>query len=256
MHPILLQWNNWIIPSWHFFLVLGICIAFVSALRLSSKHHPEVSGVDLRVLMAIIYVAGYLGSRGLSMWMFDEPVSSLWTFGRMTLYGGLLLGAFCGFIFVYMRRLPKQILWNLAGISILLGIGLGRIGCFLNGDDFGRVISFDSFYSFLGVSFPNLEDPENGIIRHPVQLYESFFALGMGIFCYVRYPFLHKKFPAFGFVLLAYYAVLRFFTEFFRADNRGELFGTGLSPSQEISLLVLMGLCIVFVANFQKQKQR
>jgi len=229
-----------------YFLVLGICVAFVSVLRLVHKHHPEISGIDLRILMAITYLGGYLGARGLSMLMFSEPISGLFVFGRMTLYGGLIFGGFSGFLYAYVRKMPLHSLWNLAGIGVLLGVGIGRLGCFLNGDDFGIGIDYDSVFSFLGVSFPNLEDPKSGIIRHPVQLYEAFFALGAGIFCYLRYPVLKDVFSSLGLVLIAYYACLRFLTEFLRGDNRGELLGTGLSPSQEISLLVLMVLCIVF----------
>ncbi len=255
MYPILFQSGNWIVPSWHFFLVLGICTAFTSVLSLASRYHRNVSGLDLRLLMAVIYIAGYVGARGLSVLMFGNEGASFWSFGRMTLYGGLLLGGLSGLLFAKLRRMPIQVLWNLAGIAILLGVGTGRIGCFLNGDDFGQTISFDSPFSFFGVSFPNLEDPENGIIRHPVQLYESFFTLGMGLFCFMRYDTIKKWFPRFGFALIGYYAAVRFVLEFFRADDRGELFSTFFSPSQEISLLVLMSLFVVYMFYSQPGKQ-
>jgi phosphatidylglycerol:prolipoprotein diacylglycerol transferase len=202
--------------------------------------------------MIIVYVGGYVGARGLSMMMFGEEFSALWRLGRMTLYGGLLLGGGCGFAFALLRGLPLRILWNLAGVAILLGIGIGRIGCFLNGDDFGSVISLGSPWSVLGVSFPNLEDPAKGLIRHPVQLYESFFTLGAGIFCYLRYPQLVKSRVSLGLGLISYYAVVRFCMEFLRADDRGVLLSSGLSPSQEISLLVLMGCCLVFMLPKKK----
>jgi hypothetical protein len=40
--------------------------------------------------------------------------------------------------------------------------------------------------------------------------------------------------------------------EFLRADDRGVLLSSGLSPSQEISLLVLMGCCLVFMLPKKK----
>jgi phosphatidylglycerol:prolipoprotein diacylglycerol transferase len=79
---------------------------------------------------------------------------------------------------------------------------------------------------------------------HPTQLYESFAALLIFLFLFR----LHRRKRFTGQVIAAYavlYGLLRFLVEFVRDDPRGDIWGlttlTGLSTSQLISLLVVVG---------------
>jgi phosphatidylglycerol:prolipoprotein diacylglycerol transferase len=79
---------------------------------------------------------------------------------------------------------------------------------------------------------------------HPTQLYESFASLLIFLFLI----WLHKRKRFTGQVIATYavlYGLLRFLVEFVRDDPRGDILGlttlTGLSTSQLISLLVVLG---------------
>ncbi len=79
---------------------------------------------------------------------------------------------------------------------------------------------------------------------HPTQLYESFAAL----LIFLLLVWLHRRKRFTGQVIATYavlYGLLRFLVEFVRDDPRGDIWGlttlTGLSTSQLISLLVVIG---------------
>lgn len=93
--------------------------------------------------------------------------------------------------------------------ALALGIGIGRIGCFLTGlSDFTFGMPTDFF---LGVDFGD------GVKRHPVQLYESFsmfLFLGVFTFCMWRKNSFWIRNAFYIFVF--FYAVQRFFWEFLK----------------------------------------
>jgi phosphatidylglycerol:prolipoprotein diacylglycerol transferase len=92
-----------------------------------------------------------------------------------------------------------------------IGLGLVRIGNFLNGELYGRATSGE-----WGFIFPT--DPF-GLPRHPSQLYESFFE---GIILFVVLTIINKKTSRRGIVsasFLILYGLTRFFIEFFRQPD-------------------------------------
>lgn len=111
--------------------------------------------------------------------------------------------------------------------GVVLGHGFGRIGCFFAGCCYGAETD-----SFLGVTFPGMENPVL-----PTQLFEA-------VFEFVLFAVLligRKKFKEYNIeIYLLSYGVFRFIIEFFRGDDRGSL-GLALTPSQFLSLV-----CIVF----------
>ena len=93
--------------------------------------------------------------------------------------------------------------------SLVAGIMIGRIGCFFGGlDDFTYGIETDSF---LGYDFGD------GVLRHPVQLYESFLMAIFFLFTIMIYrkkrPFFEKKI---FYIFILYYASGRFLLEFLK----------------------------------------
>ena len=93
--------------------------------------------------------------------------------------------------------------------SLVIGITIGRIGCFMSGlDDYTYGIETNFFLAY---------DFGDGILRHPVQLYESFTMLLF--FVYVVYVYFnHKNYFEknifYQFILL--YATQRFIWEFLK----------------------------------------
>ena len=92
-----------------------------------------------------------------------------------------------------------------------IGLGLVRIGNFLNGELYGRPT--DSEWGFI---FPT--DPF-GLLRHPSQLYESF---GEGILLFVILMTINKLTKISGIIsscFLIFYGLIRFIIEYYRQPD-------------------------------------
>jgi phosphatidylglycerol:prolipoprotein diacylglycerol transferase len=154
-------------------------------------------------------------------------------------YGGFIGALAASAIFFYRHR--SLVFWraaDLAGPAIALGQAIGRIGCLMAGDDYGRPTDLPWGITFTDPDAANIGGAPLGVPLHPVQLYES-------IACLVLFGVLvrlsrHKRFD--GQVILAYtllYAIARFILEFFRGDaDRGFVFGGALSTSQFIAAIL------------------
>ena len=101
---------------------------------------PEVKLSTLSLILLVLAIVGGRGLYALTHWAdyARDPagVFRIWEGGLM-LYGGYFL-AIAGGI-VYARR-ANLLVWRAADAaapSMALGIGIGRIGCFLNGCCFG-----------------------------------------------------------------------------------------------------------------------
>ncbi|MBT8454100.1 MAG: prolipoprotein diacylglyceryl transferase [Deltaproteobacteria bacterium] len=167
--------------------------------------------------------------------------------GGLTYYGGLIAAAAFGIWFLKHEGLPLFAGMDIAAIGISLGLVFGRLGCFLGGCCFGVDTSGP-----LGVSFPPfspasesqwraglLEAPHlPSVPVHPTQLYEAFGCLAItGFLLFWLRP--RKGFDGqLMLVFVGLYAILRFFLELLRADERGELLG--LSTSQVLAIPALL----------------
>jgi len=171
----------------------------------------------------------------------------LWR-GGFVLYGGILGGFIAGSIYVIKNKLNYWKIADIAARVLALGVGIGRIGCFLAGCCYGKHTD-----SFLGVSFPvgspafrkHLELYPDLMVNHnhslpviPTQL----FSAGANFLIFIYLYFIlrkRKKYQGQLFIrFLILYSVFRFKIEFFRADDRGGIFF--LSTSQWIAILVIM----------------
>jgi phosphatidylglycerol:prolipoprotein diacylglycerol transferase len=120
-----------------------------------------------------------------------------------------------------------------------IGLGLVRIGNFLNGELYGRPT--DGTWGFI---FPT--DPY-GFTRHPSQLYEAFFE---GIFLFALLMFIGVKNNKDGVIsgsFLLAYGLIRFFIEYFRQpDSHMGFVALQLSMGQLLSIpMVIIGLILL-----------
>ena len=86
--------------------------------------------------------------------------------GGMSFHGGLI-GVIIFYLFIFKKNNQDIfiIFLDLVAITAPIGIFLGRISNFINGELVGKVTN-----SNWGVFFPNYDDK----LRHPSQLYEAF----------------------------------------------------------------------------------
>jgi len=154
-------------------------------------------------------------------------------------YGGFIGALIASALF--FRRHPRLAFWrtaDLCGPAIALGQAIGRIGCFMAGDDYGRPTQLPWGVAFTDPDAARIGGAPLGVALHPVQLYES-------AFCFVLFAILvrlsrRKRFD--GEVILAYtlfYALGRFILEIYRGDaDRGFVANGLLSTSQFIALIL------------------
>src|ERR1051325_9336014 len=159
--------------------------------------------------------------------------------GGMSWFGGLLGGV--GTALVFMRRLRLPILATLAAATPALAIGhaIGRIGCFLVGDDYGRPTDLP-----WGVAFPRGLPPTD-VRVHPTQLYEMA-ALFIVAWLLIRW----RRRGVADAVVLGRYLVLagsiRFAIEFIRVNER--IVGP-LTLAHLVSLALAIAGIVLLAAN-------
>lgn len=106
------------------------------------------------VLWAIVWaligarVSHYMFWESDAFWADPTIILSLTGAGN-SITGGLVGGMFGGWLYMRRNKLNYWEYFSILSPAVLLGQGLGRIGCFLNGDAFGKATT-----SFLGVKFP------------------------------------------------------------------------------------------------------
>lgn len=97
----------------------------------------------------------------------DAPLSSLLLArGGLSWYGGLGGGVAAAIVVILWRRLPLLAALSAAAPALAAGHAIGRIGCFLVGDDYGRPSTVP-----WAVAFPRGLPPTFDRV-HPTQLYE------------------------------------------------------------------------------------
>ncbi len=169
----------------------------------------------------------------------DDPLYlfKVWT-GGMSFHGGLL-GVITAMM-VYARKHGRTFFGVADFIAPLVpfGLGMGRLGNFMNGELWGRVTDVP-----WAIIFPN----GGPYPRHPSQLYE-FFLEGIVLFMILNI-FIRKPRPlgSVSGLFLMGYGTFRFIVEYFREpDAQLGLFGGFISMGQILSLpMVVLGLAMI-----------
>ena len=168
-------------------------------------------------------------------------------------YGGFIGGVVASVIFFW--KTPSLSFWPLADLcapSIALGQSIGRIGCLMAGDDYGRPASVPWAVTFTDPDAANIGGAPLNVPLHPVQLYESVFCLAL-FFVLIR---LARRKTFDGQILIAYavlYAIGRFVIEFYRGDaDRGFLLNGMVSTSQFIAVVIFVLAVIAFPSRRTK----
>jgi phosphatidylglycerol:prolipoprotein diacylglycerol transferase len=169
----------------------------------------------------------------------EEPFFSLlFSRGGMSWFGGLAGGLVPGVGVMRKRRLPIVPVLAAATPGFAFGHLIGRIGCFLVGDDYGRPSNLP-----WAVAFPKGLPPTD-VPVHPTQIYEAICLAVLG-WLLLRWRREHvADRQVLGRYLLVAGAV-RFAIEFIRVNERVLL---GLTVAHWVSL-VLMTVGMLLVAR-------
>jgi phosphatidylglycerol:prolipoprotein diacylglycerol transferase len=194
-----------------------------------------------------------------------DPLGMILSRGGLVWYGGFLLATALVVWEIRRQKLPLAATADAIAPALALAYAVGRIGCFLVGDDWGRPTD-----SWVGVRFPRgtppshvdqIErlfgisvDPElverygQVVPVHPTQLYEV--AMSTLIF-FVLWRLRGRHAPGWLFMLwLMLAGVERFLVEFLRAKD--DRFFGALTLAQAISLAVV-AVGVVGVARISRR---
>ena len=167
MYPVLFRIGDFEVTSFGVLVAIGSLVGlwmFRRELRLSGL--PD-EGVDAAVAGII---GGLAGAK--LLWVLEhlgeESVGDLLlSRGGMSWFGGFAGGVLAGLMVMHRKRLPKVQVLAAATPALAVGHAIGRIGCFLVGDDYGRPTNLP-----WGIAFPE-GLPPTAVPVHPTQLYEA-----------------------------------------------------------------------------------
>jgi phosphatidylglycerol:prolipoprotein diacylglycerol transferase len=241
--------------TWHgLFTALGVVVGVVMAAFLARR-----AGIDEDTIynMALcLVVGGIIGARAMYVLehlsdFSDDPteVFAIHT-GGISIYGALIGGTLGAVAYAAWRRLPRWgAMADVAAIGAILGMAVGRIGCFINGDIFGRTTDWP-----IGLVYTHSDSPAYPLYsamtpelaQHPVTVYEI---LGdLVIFALLLFV-LRRVFKRDGMIFFSWaflYAAMRFGVSFLRGTDIGgvwygdDLVAAGLRVAQLVALAVMV----------------
>jgi len=259
--------------------IVGFFIPFAMQYRKNQKSEKPVSLIAFGTFFKLIilsFITAIVSARFIYLLLhrgeYDWGVFYVWH-GGLVFYGGVILAVFSIIYYLKKNQISVLKISDLLMPGILLGLAFGRIGCFLNGCCYGKVVQGLPW----SVCFPMISNakgeitgspafidhvhqgliPENAVASlpvHPAQLYESLLVVLFFIVLSIIWA-RKKRFddkgnpvePKHGFII-AYagmlYGIERLSVEFFRGDNKS--FITSISYSQWVSI----GLFVVSVVLF------
>ncbi len=177
-----------------------MAIAFLVGFWITSVRMEE-EGLDpeaASTLLIFVMIGGVGGSKlyfAVDNWLRGVDTFSNLFFARagITWYGGLIGGTLLGAIGARILKLPVVTVMNCAAVAGAVGQSLGRIGCFLVGDDYGEPSDLP-----WAVSFPKGAPPTLDRV-HPTQIYEVIWLLPVAAVLWRRRkksPFLFGEYMA------------------------------------------------------------
>lgn len=220
--PVAFQ-AGWLVVRWYSLAyIFGLLGAWLLARKMSDKAHSVFTRlkIDDFLMWATLGVViggrlGYVLFYNLSYFIeFPEQILAVWQ-GGMSFHGGLVGVLAATFLFARKKQIPALEMGDILVCVAPIGLFLGRLANFMNGELFGRI----TYRVPWGIIFP-MGGPNP---RHPSQLYE---ALTEGVLLFGILNFVWWMMPRYrerrGFLtglFFVLYGIGRFFLEFFREPD-------------------------------------
>jgi phosphatidylglycerol:prolipoprotein diacylglycerol transferase len=251
--PILIDLGPFRVSWYGLMYVFGFVASYLLVRYQMKKKDFGVSELEVENLYFYLILGLIIGARlgyvlfyDLRMYLNDPlEIFAVWH-GGMSFHGGLIGVLLVGILFSWRN---KKSFWKIADLIIVtvpIGLGLGRIGNFINGELYGRVTQVPWAMIF----------PKGGPLpRHPSQLYES--ALEGGVLFLILWFLKDRKLPHGGLlaIFLSFYGLFRFIVEFFRQPDSQLGFILGPFTMGQIlsSFMIVGGIALFFYLRGKKQ---
>lgn len=263
MYPELFRIGDFPITTFGLMMFLSFVVgAWVLGRMYQRLGYPRDLAWDL---LAWIAIGGIVGAKGYYLalhWqdVVANPLGEIFSRGGLVWYGGLIGGVTAYWLQIRARKLPTALMFDATAPALAIAYAIGRLGCFLVGDDYGRYT--DAWY---GIAFPRGAPPSTaGYLRslgetvppqfadsqvvtvHPTQLYEIVLALIMFAFLWKVGQGAFRQGRLFSLYMMLY-GIERFMIEFVRA--KGDRLFLDLSTSQVASILLFMAGVLLWIAR-------
>jgi phosphatidylglycerol:prolipoprotein diacylglycerol transferase len=199
--------------------LLGFVAVYIACIRWIRKQQLMLTENMLMNLITISIVGMLIGARFAYVFIYNwdfykqRPLEILATWeGGLSFHGGIV--GVCLAIYFYCKR-NKISFYHLTDklVRVIpIGIGLGRIGNFFNGELWGRPITSSVPWA---VIFPD----GGSVPRHPSQIYQS---IGEGWALFFTLYLISRKKQKEGTIscyFVIFYCIYRFIAEYFRAAD-------------------------------------
>ncbi len=232
--------------------ILGAVLGFIFVKKLYKMKQVKISNENYESLIFYIMLGVILGGRlgyvlfyNLPIYL-DNPLKIFYVWeGGMSFHGGAIGVIVAGILFTRHLKIPFYKMADPVMPMISVGLGLGRLGNFINGELFGRITS-----SPFGMVFEH-GGPHP---RHPSQLYEAFLE---GLLLFLISYFVLKKTKKDGLVFwiwIGFYGIFRFLVEFLREPD--DHLGTVLSfmtMGQVLSSFMVLAAILGVLSLYRKR---
>jgi phosphatidylglycerol:prolipoprotein diacylglycerol transferase len=236
---------------------LGWIAAFLTALWLV-RRWAAASGVSREQVenLAVASLAGaFIGARLYFIAQNDpgsylrEPwrVLMVWE-GGLAFFGGLFGAVLAAYVYASRQRLPFARAADIFAPAIPIAAAIGRVPCLLAGMDYGTatMLPWGVVYTH-----PSSYAPNDGVPRHPVQLYELLGDLAIaGILVNLRGRLPHG---ALFLTYLVLFSVLRFMLFFVRGDVPA--LALGLKNGQWTAVVILLVIVPILLVQLKKNRR-
>jgi phosphatidylglycerol:prolipoprotein diacylglycerol transferase len=208
-------------------------------------------------IVAAAVIGGIIGAKLWYVVLTRDP-GALFSRGGLVWYGGFLGGAAAVMLNGWRLRVPLRWTMQLAAPALAAAYALGRVGCFLVNDDYGRPTTLPwgvkfpqglppstagNLHQLFGVPMPPGIDSSTVMAVHPTQLYE---VAAMLIVYAILWSLRRRGYPVgwlFGLYLILA-GVERFLVEIVRAKDDRFLGPFTLAQLASV-VLVVIGLLLV-----------
>jgi phosphatidylglycerol---prolipoprotein diacylglyceryl transferase len=250
------RWNL-PIPTFGVLVVAAIAIA-ASLLRAETRRRESLGSLppsthalvgDLALVCAF---AGIVGARVFHVvdhadQLMADPAAMIFSRAGFSIYGGLCFGVAAGVVFLKRRAVPVAPMLDAAAPAMMLGYGIGRLGCQLAGDgDWGIASDLAAKPSWLprwlwaqtyDGNILGTALPEPGV--YPTPIYECAAALVLfGVLWALRSRCYRAGFLFSVYLLLVGFE--RLLIEKIRINPEHAVLGVSLTQAEAISLVVVV----------------
>ncbi len=252
-NPILVDLGPFKISWYGLMYILGFLISYILVRYQMKRKDFGISKMEVENLYFYLIIGLVVGARlgyvifyDLKMYLSDPlEIFAIWH-GGMSFHGGLIGVLIVGIIFSWKNRKSFWRISDLIIVTVPIGLGLGRIGNFINGELYGRVTNVP-----WGMIFPKGGE----LPRHPSQLYES--ALEGAALFVILWFLKDKKLPSGGLlsIFLSLYGFFRFFVEFFREPDAHLGFVMGpFTMGQVLTSFMIIGGIFLYIYLSKKAR--